>query len=147
MTTFIISAKKNTYAADVKRIPSTRPDSKDLFYSEGDYEYRDSYFGNTAFSGEEVVYHKGKVIWSMNYYGKVYDEINNNDIISFLKQALMSIDAKMPFRGPAEYISEEYIYICENKGDINGFSGVEAIRSKKNNRQVYKLLFHGGKIL
>jgi hypothetical protein len=48
---FIICAKKATYVAGGAKDPSSRPGSHDLSFRDGDWTYRDSYFGGTDFLG------------------------------------------------------------------------------------------------
>ncbi|WP_198543849.1 DUF5680 domain-containing protein [Petroclostridium xylanilyticum] len=64
---FLVRAKRNTYARDGVLSASSRPNSKDLHYGEGDLLYIDSYFGSADFIGEEVVFENQKPIWGMNY--------------------------------------------------------------------------------
>ena len=66
---FLIKAKRNCYAAGMIPVSSTRKNSKDLHYSEGDLRYLDSYFGAERFLGQEVVWKKNREVWGMNYYG------------------------------------------------------------------------------
>lgn len=54
---FLIEAKKQTYANEnIKKQNSTRKGSKDYEYSNKDLLYHDTYFGDTNFIGEEIVY-------------------------------------------------------------------------------------------
>lgn len=71
MKKFLVRAKVNTYAGDGDLSASSRPNSKDLHYIEGDISYIDSYFESTDFIGEEVVFENEKPIWGMNYHGKM----------------------------------------------------------------------------
>jgi Domain of unknown function (DUF5680) len=68
---FIIRAKKATYVAGSVKDKSSRPSSHDLSFHEGDWTYRDSYFGGTDFIGQETVWFKGEPVWSMIYYGYI----------------------------------------------------------------------------
>ena len=75
LETFLIKAKKQTYAnANIKKALSTRNQSKDYEYQDGNYLYHDTYFGTTNFIGEEVVYLDNQIYWAMNYYGKTLDD-------------------------------------------------------------------------
>ena len=68
---FIVEAKKNTYASGAKKEPSSRPNSKDYAYKKYSYYYLDSHIGDKEFIGEELVWHNEKVCWGMNYKGQV----------------------------------------------------------------------------
>jgi hypothetical protein len=139
---FLINAKKNTYAAKKGKVPSSRKLSNDLAFKENDYFYLDSYFGESNFAGEEIVYFKDLPIWSMNYYGKVFKYNLPDGFGETLREALQQVSEERPFRGPGEYIRGEYKYKCSNDGNIDFFNGVESIYF--NDEEVYRLYFHGG---
>ncbi len=138
---FLLRAKKNTYAAHGAQAPSSRPNSHDLTYSEGDLVYIDSYLGGLAFAGEEAVWKCGIPLWSMNYCGRVIDQGFSGD---FLKRALLLVPEDAPFRGPASYQEQEMLYSCQAKGDSDWFQGYEQIRL--GDRPVYECFYHGGRI-
>jgi len=50
---FLIKAKKATYAGKGAQTASSRPNSHDLQYSEGQLKYIDTYLGGSKFAGEE----------------------------------------------------------------------------------------------
>lgn len=68
---FITRAKKATYVAGGAKDQCSRPGSHDLSFREGDWTYRDSYFGSTDFIGQETVWLKDEPDWSMIYYGYI----------------------------------------------------------------------------
>lgn len=137
---FICRAKKSTYASGKAResIPC-RVKSHDYEYIEGNLRYLDSYLGSANFSGEEAVWKDGVPIWSMNYIGRVLGEEFSG---SFLKEALSNVKSEYLYRGPLEYVKDEFRYICTIEGDVNWFNGHEDIY--KNNVKVYECNFHGG---
>ena len=139
---FLVNAKRNTYAAQKGKVPSSRKYSKDLAFEENDYYYLDSYFGEKDFSGEEIVYFKELPIWSMNYYGKMIKENIPEGFIKTLREALQKVSEDKPFRGPEEYIRGKYKYRCSNEGNIDFFHGTESIFYE--NEELYRLYFHGG---
>ena len=55
--------------------------------------YHDTYFGNTKFIGEEVVYIENNIVkWGMNYYGVTFDEHLSEEIFNnVLRPALMKV--------------------------------------------------------
>lgn len=139
LTSFIVKAKKSTYAGKKNKVDPLRNGAHDYVFEEGEYKYCDSFFGASSFSGQEIVYKKKKVCWSMNYYGNVLDNHFNGD---FLKEALLQVNEDRPYRGAEIYKRGEYIYISNIVGDITSFNGNEKIyyQSKK----IYECLFHGG---
>lgn len=77
----------------------------------------------------------------MNYSGRVIGEGFSGD---FLKEALMEVPSKNPYRGPALYENGEYRYECEVAGDIEWFRGYEEIF--KQGVKIYECYFHGGEV-
>ena len=144
---FLLQAKKSTYAGakgDSKRI--LFDGSKEFAFTAGEYCYRDRYFGSNPFAGEEVVFFNNETIWVMNYRGYILDKtINNKEVYSFLKQALMNVPKASPFRGPSEFVLGDYKYVSKAQGDQNSFVGVEKIYLKNN--KIYELYFHGGMVV
>lgn len=140
MIAFLLTAKKNTYAAADNKTDSSRMNSHDYRYQdESGFTYLDSYFGGECFAGEEAVWLHENPVWSMNYAGRVTGENFNGD---FLKEALMQVPAELPFRGPRIYTKGEYRYHCMVSGEFIWFQGYEEIfyRDKK----IYECCFHGG---
>ena len=147
---FLIEAKKQTYAnANTEKVQPSRIGSKDYEYKKDTLTYHDTYFGGTNFMGEEVVYIDNETpIWGMNYYGVTLDETLTEEAVDkALRPALMLVGQKdiLPVRGPKEYINEEYKYTFEVDGNLECFTGTETIY--KNDKPVYILKCHGGKIV
>jgi len=143
-TDFLIKAKKSTYAnADGDSKKTLDDGSKEFVFSEGEYFYRDRYFGSDSFAGEEIVFFNNEAIWVMNYCGCILEKIiNEKDVYSFLKRALMEMREEAPFRGPAEFTNNNYQYTSSFLGDVSSFVGIENIYLDKN--KIYELNFHGG---
>ena len=136
---FRLEANVNTYAAFMNEVESTRLDSHDFRYQNGDYVYHDTYVGGEQFAGEEAVWKGGKALYAMNYLGRVLSkEFSGN----FLKDALRHADRKMPYRGPEHYEDGEYLYKCSVNGDFTWFQGYEEIFF--HDKKVYECFFHGG---
>ncbi|MBN1696741.1 MAG: hypothetical protein JW881_04445 [Spirochaetales bacterium] len=141
---FLVKAKINTYAAQKGHVSPSRRASKDMAYTEGDYYYLDSYFGERDFSGQEIVYFRDKPVWCMNYYGTMLKEDPPPGFIETLREALLKVTVAAPFRGPEEYRRGTYIYRCSHEGTVSFFKGTEDIRY--DGEEVYRLYFHGGDI-
>ena len=138
---FRLEANKNTYAAFMNEVDSTRLDSHDFRYEHGAYTYHDTYVGGERFAGEEAIWKNGKSVYAMNYLGRV---LGANFSGNFLKLALRNADKRMPYRGPTYFEEGEYMYKCAVNGDFSWFQGYEEIYWKDT--KVYECFFHGGLI-
>lgn len=136
---FLCKAKRETYAGNGGKVASSRPNSHDLVYIEGNLTYIDTYLGNEKFAGEEALWKDNVPFWSMNYMGRVKEEGFSGD---FLKEALLLVPEEYPFRGPQLYENGEFRYCCHINGDMEWFNGQEEIF--RNEVKVYECIFHGG---
>jgi hypothetical protein len=68
---FIVRAKQSTYAGSGPQLLPYRLGSRDLQFREGEWSYHDSYLGESDFIGQEVVYYQQRVVWAMNYFGRI----------------------------------------------------------------------------
>ena len=75
----------------------------------------------------------------MNYYGRVIGKNFNGD---FLKEALLQVDEKLPYRGPLFYQKGEYLYLLRVQGEIDFFQGVEEIYYQTH--KIYEGFIQGG---
>lgn len=141
---FIVEAKKGTYASaanfDATLVDSSRMASKDLAYEKGDFKYLDTYVGSSRFSGSEVVYHKKKPVWSMNYNGRLL----SGQLGDFLTKMLSFVSAELPYRGPDFYREGRYSYVNLVSGEFDWFQGSERIYYE--NELIYELVYHGGAV-
>lgn len=144
LCSFLVKAKRSTYATQQGHQPSCRPESHDLGFFAGDWRYLDSYFGSLDFSGQEIVHCKGVPVWSMNYYGYMLDDSPPEGFIETLREALTLLPEDFPCRGPAVHNRGSYSYFMEQSGDVLNFKGSEWIEFE--GRRVYELQFHGGRI-
>lgn len=136
---FRLKANRNTYAARMNEVDSTRLNSHDFRFEEGPLVYHDTYVGGECFAGEEAVWKNGKAVYAMNYMGRVLSDTFSGD---FLKEALRAADMRMPYRGPEHYQVGEYVYKCNVTGDTSWFQGYEEITC--STKKVYECHFHGG---
>ena len=143
LSDFLSKANKHTYAADGIKTESTRLASEDFDFKEGDLTYHDTYFGSDKFIGEEIVWKNEKMIWGMNYYGKVLSAVvSGEEIYEFLKKALSQVEDAMPFRGPKAFDEENFHYRNSNSGSVEEFHGIEMILYQES--RIYELQYHGG---
>lgn len=141
---FIIRAKKATYVAgDVKDL-SSRPGSHDLTFREGDWTYRDSYFGGTDFIGQQTVWFKGEPVWSMIYYGYILrpDLIDGDRAAQTLRAALSTETAQGRLLDNFEWSGPHGHFSISSEGTIEHFKGRETIIV--NSTPAYALDYMGG---
>lgn len=136
---FRLKANVNTYAGFMNETDSTRYDSHDYKYEEGEFTYHDTYLGGEQFAGEEGIWKNGTAVYAMNYLGRV---LGHNFSGDFLKEALRMATTEYPYRGPEFYKSGEYIYKSKVSGDFTWFQGYEEIYCQ--DMKVYECYFHGG---
>jgi len=144
---FLVKAKAKTYASEGERNGRQLEDGgTELTFRDAKYVYRDRYYGVNPFAGEEIVWQDGRTVWAMNYHGGVTDDaILPADVYLFLRSALRNVEAARPFRGgPREFSDGLYTYRDQNTGDLDRFSGREAISFQ--GREVYSLHYHGGSL-
>ena len=143
---FLVKAKTNTYASEGEGSEEILADgSKELTFQENEFKYRDRYLGFNPFIGEEIVWHGDRVVWAMNYYGTVFDEVvSAEQVYRFLGKAMRQVEEDRPFRGPRSFKEQDFEYMDESKGTVEGFVGIERILHK--GQEIYRLDYHGGSI-
>jgi hypothetical protein len=143
---FLIKAKLHTYAGSGEGGERLLEDGcKELGFQEGEFKYRDRYFGWNPFVGEEVVWQGEQIVWAMNYYGVVLTEtVSPSQVYGFLQKALGQVKEDRPFRGPAHWREGDWEYVDESQGAVERFLGVEQILY--SGQVVYRLDYHGGKV-
>ncbi|MGE5508439.1 MAG: DUF5680 domain-containing protein [Chitinophagales bacterium] len=144
---FIVAANKATYAGDGPRCASLLPGSRQLEFSDGEYLYRDVYFGSDRFQGQSVVYFRGRPVWGMVYSGGVTaDHLSPEaEVYAFLKKALARVPPDEPFRGPRHFSEGDWVYENAPSGTSDRFAGREEIRY--GGESVYRLHYAGGLIV
>lgn len=142
---FLHKANKNTFAnSNAKKSASTRLNSSDYHFEEGNLIYHDTYFGDRDFIGEEIVYKDQKPVWGMNYYGYIFvEDVTNKELSAFLEKSIMQeYDDIIPIRGPKEFSENNWMYKIDIEGDLSRFSGKEEIL--RDGKVVYRLFCFGG---
>jgi len=144
LSTFLVKAKTFTYAKGTDEL-LLEEGGKELVFEEGAFKYRDRYYGYNPFVGEEIIWQREVVVWSMNYYGTVHETaVPAKEVYAFLRKAMRNVSKERPFRGPEHFEEGDFSYRDESKGEVSFFKGVERIFYKK--REVYVLEYHGGLI-
>jgi|TARA_Y100000310_G_scaffold228919_1_gene231260 hypothetical protein len=128
LVSFLQRAKKNTFASRIRVPKKNRDGSKEYYYSEGNFEYIDKYYGSTVDTGKELVFHNEKLLWSMSYRGgmKSHKELQRR-CFSFLKKALRDPPKDFPVRGPKNFKLRDFKYRNNYDGSLLDFIGREEI--------------------
>jgi hypothetical protein len=150
LSEFLVTAKRRTYASggsdSQSAVNPLIPGSHQLEYGEGDFLYRDIYFGEDQFAGQEVVYLRGAPIWSMCYAGGWTGSLERPEevgrLAGILQAALREVPAEIPYRGPVDYAESPYRYHNEVQGVLDRFQGSETI--KRDGTVLYRLVYTGG---
>jgi hypothetical protein len=143
---FLIKAKMNTYASGNGVTDPAFSGSRQLEFSEGDYLYRDIYFGSIQFIGQETVFFKNSPIWSMSYSGGITNkDADRVSVFEFLREALMRPEAETPVRGPDRLKKGDMEYENLLTGTITMFHGFERILKSKVT--VYLMHYGGGFVI
>jgi hypothetical protein len=142
--TFIVRAKQATYVGSGQKLLPYRLGSHDLQFIDGDWAYHDSYLGENDFIGEEAVYYQHKVVWAMNYFGRILvpDKITSAQAGAMIKASLTRMYSEGRFLGGFEHTEGDLTYVDTNEGDIQYFTGREYIL--RIEELVYELVYHGG---
>jgi hypothetical protein len=143
---FIVKAKAATYVGSGKRLLPYRLASKDLQYSEGDFVYHDSYFGDGDFIGQEVVYFQHRPVWGMNYFGRILrpDLITSAEAGMMIKRSLSRMYEEGRFLGGFHHEEGDLAYTDTSEGTLEWFTGRKWIT--RGGVRVYELLYNGGLI-
>lgn len=141
---FLVKAKKSTYASGDENIKIKENNkSTTLIFEDGDFKYHDNYFGGEPYGGREVVFYQGLPIYMMVYYGFVTRDVSDiNSVYSILQKALSLIPEDYPYRGPLEFVENDYSYSNEYSGEVDNFSGRELIEN--NGKIIYEARYIGG---
>jgi hypothetical protein len=146
LNAFIVRAKWATYVGSGQKLLPYRLGSHDLQFFEGDWAYHDSYLGESDFIGEEAVYYRQKVVWAMNYFGRILNpaRMTSAQAGALIKTSLSKLYAEGRFLGGFENIEGDCRYVDTNEGDVQFFTGREWI--SLSGETVYELVYHGGLI-
>jgi hypothetical protein len=144
LNAFIVRAKQSTYVGSGQKLLPYRLGSHDLQFVDGDWAYHDSYLGERDFIGQEAVYYCQKVVWAMNYFGRILNpvRITPAEAGAMIKASLSRMYAEGRFLGGFQHSDGELTYVDTNEGDFLFFTGREWINRK--GETVYELVYHGG---
>ena len=143
---FVVAAKRATYVGDGQAAVPSRTGSHDLTFQQGDWRYRDSYFGGTDFLGQEVVWQRDTPVWAMSYYGYILrpELIDAARAGATIKAALSALYAEGRFLGGFEWTGPHGTYLDRSSGSVGHFHGRESISVAGT--EAYALDYFGGLI-
>lgn len=142
---FLMKAKGHSYASG-QAAQVLADGCHEFTFQDGEFLYRDRYFGENPFVGEEMVWQNGQVIWAMNFYGGVTSEAAPaGEVYTFLQKAMRELRPERPFRGPEAFADGVYEYRDESQGALDAFVGAERIFHQ--GQEVYRLHYHGGRVI
>ena len=122
LSSFVVEANMNTWAADGVEVNPQRPGYKELEYKNGIWLLRDSYTGYFRAPGMTTVYYKDIPAWTMAFGGHGQTEgfeDRAKETFNFLKRALKLVSPELPFRGPESYEEDSKKYTFKHiEGDI-----------------------------
>ncbi|WP_163834036.1 DUF5680 domain-containing protein [Spartinivicinus ruber] len=119
-----------------------RDQSRQFLYTEGDYHYRDHYFGFRQFGGEEVVWLNQQPLWQMLYFGHIIPSQVCEPVFAFLQKALQQPDMMLPLRGPKQFSQDQWQYQLTIEGGLQQFQGIEKVLLV--DKLVYQMHLMGG---
>jgi hypothetical protein len=142
---FLALANKAGYASgNRKSLTKEKDHSTTIRFKSGFWEFHDNYFGGEPYGGREIISYKNQPVWIMVYYGLVTNSIKPEKIYPFLQKALGLFPVDYPYRGPAIFEEDGFIYKNNWSGEIESFSGKEIII--KDNKEIYSASYIGGLI-
>jgi hypothetical protein len=112
-------------------------------WTDGEFEFKDVYYGGEPYAGQEVIFRKGRAFWAMQYRGFVEEGEDLAPIYAFLGKVLTGTRVGLP-RGIDGTSEGEFEYGLVMKGDLAEFEAVETI--KRQGRVVYSAKFLGGRV-
>jgi len=141
---FLQKAKRKTFASVIVFPRTNLNKSKEYVYKDGDWIYKDKYFGSIVDTGQELVFYKERLVWSMSYRGGMIAGKENlsRNCFSFLKECLRNAPLEFPVRGPNHYGKGDFKYENSWKGNLEDFVGEEMIYFK--GEQIYFRNYLGG---
>lgn len=135
LTEFVNKSLRHCYLGEMKKAEdSEREGFFEMEYSEGDWNYRDSFVGFYQSTGQEIVRLQNKPVWCRNYGGGMENDYINDSVVfgkveNFLRSTLAkNLDDKIfrP-RGPESHIDADLKYACSWSGDITDYEATEEI--------------------
>lgn len=142
---FIIAAREHTLRGQARRLPPERPGAVEIVYREGGLTYRDSYFGQSALLGQEVVRRAGTVIWGMHYWIHIQDlPLPGEEVVAFLQRAQQARYRDRRLLGAFDYQERSLRYQDRNEGRLDRFRGESLVYHRDG--VIFRMRYEGGTI-
>ncbi len=142
---FVTKANQEMYACETKQETKLVNGATEIVFIKEQYKAVDTYYGFDPFIGQLVVFENDKFVWGMNYYREILsDTVDKNKLYKFLRKSMRLVSEKRPFRGPNEFVKDQWKYTDESTGELGSFSGQETIFY--DGEKVYGLVYHGGNV-
>ena len=120
-----------------------RPGFIEYQFSDGDWEYRDSFTGWLRSWGSEIVYFQNQPVWVCSYGGGVVDTTPDQVrfIFKLLKDILLQETNQFrSARGPHKVKLGEWRYSYSQTGDLDEFRGLEEIKHQGELKFYHRVL-------
>jgi len=143
LRSFVVEAHAVGYAG-IDRAPIDRAEDgvTVIRHQRASWAFADRFVGGDPFSGLEVVWHLGRPIFSMAYYGATAESADPGVVFPFLREALQAPDPQRPMRGPRRFERGPWTYQVRLIGSLSRFRGGEFITL--DGAEVYRGWFAGG---
>lgn len=142
LTTFLAKAQE-PHAKGTSNAQRLEDGSILITFEEGDWKFRDEFYGGEPYGGREIVHYNQKPVWLMVYYGRVYNtQLTADEVYDFLRLALQFPPTDLPLRGPNDFKRDNLTYLNSVNGDIGNYQGVETIL--ENDKEIYRAIYLGG---
>lgn len=139
---FCLRARTRTYAAQQGRTEPLLPGAHQFEHGDGPWQYRDVFYqGNGVFPGLETVFHEGRPVWSMSYFGD-YSQMSEEQADSMLQPALLALWDTTRTNVAVTQDFAGYRYTCAGRGTPAELQGREEIHVA--GECVYWLVYAGG---
>lgn len=117
-------------------------------FQDGIWRSKDIYYGGEPFSGMLTVFREEKPCFSMVYWGRVFPNADQKEVLACLAEALQHPRRDYPWRGPAKFRAKNGLrYHNASTGSVRKFSGDEKIWPDDSNLEMlYEAHYFGGLI-
>jgi hypothetical protein len=140
---FLRKANQAGYAGgDEKQWVKESDGSLTILFEDGVWKSHDNFFGGEPYGGRTVVFHDGRPVWMLVYYGWVAEGSDPAKLYGVLKNALKVMPTDAQYRGPARYQEDRFVYTNHWEGVLDRVSGREDI--VEGTKLVYRAEYSGG---
>ncbi len=93
-----------------------------------------------------AMYRARRAVWAMSYFGRILlpEVITGVEAGRVIKASLSALYHEGRFLGGFRHLSEPYLYVDINEGDVTWFQGRESLEA--GGKVAYELVYHGGLI-